>query len=211
MINWKELEKFIAPGKVCTLVILVDGKEIGAFSFNIETLAYKQILENIDKIPVTIAEKPVEKKVELAKQEQKKKPVDKNDKTGRHPDFNPIPATDASVKAEQEQEAKEKREREEKEKNDDDDNRNFDVDENTGEILEFSPSDEQVKDWEDSKQPENIAELHHPTPKKTIEPVAAATLEEDDIIPEKVIVTEKKETVNQNPNQNLTLGDEEPW
>ena len=50
MINWKELEKFIAPGKVCTLVVMVDGKEIGAFSFNIETLAYKESLESVSKI-----------------------------------------------------------------------------------------------------------------------------------------------------------------
>jgi len=61
MINWKELEKFISPGKVCTLVIMVDGKEIGAFSFNIETLAYKESLE-VPKpaAPVVVAEKPKE-------------------------------------------------------------------------------------------------------------------------------------------------------
>jgi hypothetical protein len=59
MINWKELEKFITPGKVCTLVIMVDGKEIGAFSFNIETLAYKEILESMPMDPVKIADKTV--------------------------------------------------------------------------------------------------------------------------------------------------------
>jgi len=59
MINWKELEKFITPGKVCTLVIMVDGKEIGAFSFNIETLAYKEILESKPMDPVKVADKTV--------------------------------------------------------------------------------------------------------------------------------------------------------
>ena len=66
MINWKELEKFIAPGKVCTLVVMVDGKEIGAFSFNIETLAYKEILETKDPEPVKIADKVVEAKPAVA-------------------------------------------------------------------------------------------------------------------------------------------------
>jgi hypothetical protein len=59
MINWKELEKFITPGKVCTLVMLIDGKEIGAFSFNIETLAYKEILESKPLEPVKVPEKKV--------------------------------------------------------------------------------------------------------------------------------------------------------
>ena len=62
MINWKELEKFIAPGKICTLGVMVDGKEIGAFSFNIETLAYKEILETKDPEPVKIADKVTEAK-----------------------------------------------------------------------------------------------------------------------------------------------------
>jgi len=66
MINWKELEKFIAPGKVVTLVIMVDGKELGALSFNVDTLAYKAILESISNVETTplrvnIADKPVEK------------------------------------------------------------------------------------------------------------------------------------------------------
>lgn len=56
MINWKELEKFIAPGKVVTLVIMVDGKEISALSFNVDTLAYKEILESVSKVD-TIAER----------------------------------------------------------------------------------------------------------------------------------------------------------
>lgn len=55
MINWKELEKFIAPGKVVTLVVIIDGKEIGALSFNVDTLAYKEILE--------VAEKAIEKPI----------------------------------------------------------------------------------------------------------------------------------------------------
>lgn len=62
MINWKELEKFILPGKVVTLVIMVDGKEIGAFSFNVDSLAYKEILESKAPEPVKIAEKDPEKK-----------------------------------------------------------------------------------------------------------------------------------------------------
>jgi hypothetical protein len=97
MINWKELEKFIVPGKVCTLIILIDGKELCALSFNVDTLAYKTILEsvsNIETIPerIHIAEKPIEKKTEPIKKPEPIKKADKNDKTGKHPEFNPVPA-----------------------------------------------------------------------------------------------------------------------
>ena len=91
MINWKELEKFITPGRVMTLVIMIDGKEIGALSFNVDTLAYKAILETVKTTePVKVAEKPIEKKSEPIKKDTKK--ADKNDKTGKHPEFNPVPA-----------------------------------------------------------------------------------------------------------------------
>jgi len=99
MINWKELEKVIAPGKVMTLVIMIDGKEIGALSFNVDTLAYKAILETVKTTePVKVAEKPIEKKSEPIKKDTKK--ADKNDKTGKHPEFNPIPATNENTKDE---------------------------------------------------------------------------------------------------------------
>ena len=58
MINWKNLEKFIAPGKVVTLVLLVDGEEVGAFSFNVDSLAFKEALEAASHLdPVKVAEK----------------------------------------------------------------------------------------------------------------------------------------------------------
>jgi hypothetical protein len=175
--------------------MLIDGKEIGAFSFNIETLAYKAILDVAKPEQIKVAEKIVEKKVEpMPSEAQKsfdakadkalaKKSTDKNDKTKRHPEFNPIPATA------------------EKEKieviippgtdfntmgpydDDDDNDRNFDVDENTGEVIEKSPTPEQIKEFEDSKQPESIADRYHPShmendfnpSRKTIEPVVIQT------------------------------------
>ena len=61
MINWKNLEKFIVPGKVVTLVLLVDGEEIGAFSFNVDSLAFKEALEAASHLdPVKVAEKKKE-------------------------------------------------------------------------------------------------------------------------------------------------------
>lgn len=79
MINWKELEKFIAPGKVVTLVIVVDGNEIGALSFNVDTLAYKEILEVIKEKPaVVIADKPVSSpKKQDTKKAEAPKPISK--------------------------------------------------------------------------------------------------------------------------------------
>ena len=74
MINWKNLEKFIAPGKVVTLVMLIDGEEVGAFSFNVDSLAFKEALEAVSHLdPVKIAEK----KTELAKSNKKAEPAKK--------------------------------------------------------------------------------------------------------------------------------------
>ena len=80
MINWKNLEKFIAPGKVVTLVLLVDGEEVGAFSFNVDSLAFKEALEAASHLdPVKVAEKKSEpvkstKKAEPAKKVEKSEP-----------------------------------------------------------------------------------------------------------------------------------------
>ena len=61
MINWKNLEKFIAPGKVVTLVMLIDGEEVGAFSFNVDSLAFKEALEAASHLdPVKVADKKTE-------------------------------------------------------------------------------------------------------------------------------------------------------
>jgi hypothetical protein len=128
MINWKELEKFIAPGKVMTLVILIDGKEVGALSFNVDSLAYKAALESKPVEPVKIADKKVVsseiKKAETERKESlqaKKTVVDKNDKTKKHPEFNPVPATAEKIESEE---------------TDDDDNYEPEVDEETGEVKE---------------------------------------------------------------------------
>jgi len=82
MINWKELEKFIAPGKVVTLVIIIDGKEIGALSFNVDTLAYKAILESVSNIEtkverISIPDKPEKKEqpASTGKGKTKGKPI----------------------------------------------------------------------------------------------------------------------------------------
>lgn len=61
MINFKELEKFVTSGKVMTLVVMIDGKEIGALSFTLDTLAYKAIFETAKPPePVLIADKKPE-------------------------------------------------------------------------------------------------------------------------------------------------------
>jgi ribosomal protein L12E/L44/L45/RPP1/RPP2 len=77
MINWKKLEKFIAPGGVVTLVVLVDGEEIGAFSFNVDSLAFKEVLEAVKAEPVKVADKPKPapvKKAETFKSQPKPEP-----------------------------------------------------------------------------------------------------------------------------------------
>jgi len=85
MINWKNLEKFIAPGKVVTLVMLIDGEEVGAFSFNVDSLAFKEALEAASHLdPVKIAEKKIEpaksaKKAEPAKTKPEPEPLDEEE------------------------------------------------------------------------------------------------------------------------------------
>jgi hypothetical protein len=82
MINWKNLEKFIAPGKVVTLVLLVDGEEVGAFSFNVDSLAFKEALEAASHLdPVKVAEK----KSEPAKSTKKSEPAKKAEKPEPEP------------------------------------------------------------------------------------------------------------------------------
>jgi len=70
MINFKELDKFIMTGDIMTLVIMVDGKELGALSFKLDTLAFKAVLEVAktadvkipDKIKVTVTERATSNK-----------------------------------------------------------------------------------------------------------------------------------------------------
>lgn len=125
MINWKELEKFITPGKVCTLVMLIDGKEIGAFSFNIETLAYKEAFETKEPEPVKVADKKIIA-TEIKKAETERKESLKAKKATKP---EPEPMDD-----------------------DQDDDNEPEVDEETGEIK---PTLEQVEQFEESKQPDH--------------------------------------------------------
>lgn len=75
MINWKNLEKFIAPGKVVTLVMLIDGEEVGAFSFNVDSLAFKEALEAASHLdPVKVAEKKPEPAKSTKKADKTSKP-----------------------------------------------------------------------------------------------------------------------------------------
>ena len=75
MINWKNLEKFIAPGKVVTLVMLIDGEEVGAFSFNVDSLAFKEALEAASHLdPVKVAEKKSEPAKSTKKADKTAKP-----------------------------------------------------------------------------------------------------------------------------------------
>jgi hypothetical protein len=57
MINFKELDKFIMTGDIMTLVIMVDGKELGALSFKLDTLAFKAVLEVAKTADVKIPDK----------------------------------------------------------------------------------------------------------------------------------------------------------
>lgn len=121
MINWKNLEKFIAPGKVVTLVLLVDGEEVGAFSFNVDSLAFKEALEaasHLDPVkvaekksePVTAAQKKFDKQADKAlgktKSEPKPEPEPMDEEEDEEPeeDDNDID----KVFIESEKEAKEK-------------------------------------------------------------------------------------------------------
>lgn len=192
MINLNELEKVITAGKVVTLVIMVDGKELAAVSFTVDTVAFKEILEAVVKKPVTIAEKPVEKpvekKTEPIKKDIKKEPVDKNDKTKRHPEFNPIPAT-----AENTTEDDDDEETEVDQWTDEGNDNDSDVDISTGEIKEQSipgKNGPPVNDFNPSAQ------------KKTIEPVSAATL--DDEIETKTVKQDVKNEKVQAPIQNAS-------
>lgn len=74
MINWKELEKFVAPGKVMTLVIMIDGVELGALSFSVDSLAYKDVLEKVSTVEgIKIADKAPDKVVDVKSEPAKKK------------------------------------------------------------------------------------------------------------------------------------------
>ena len=74
MINWKELEKFVAPGKVMTLVIMIDGVELGALSFSVDSLAYKDVLEKVSAVEgIKIADKASDKVVDVKSNPAKKK------------------------------------------------------------------------------------------------------------------------------------------
>ena len=104
MINWKNLEKFIAPGKVVTLVLLVDGEEVGAFSFNVDSLAFKEALEAASHLdPVKVAEKKSEPVT--AAQKKFDKQADKAlGKTKSEPKIEPEPMDEEDPEEEEEEE-----------------------------------------------------------------------------------------------------------
>ena len=191
MINWKELEKFITPGKVCTLVIIIDGKEIGAFSFNIETLAYKEVLEVATNAAVSIAEKAEEKKVEPKKSEPKKAPANKNDRTKAHPEFNPVPAHEADEE-----------ESVSSQWTGEDDSDDSDIDIKTGEIKEKIITPHDINTGKAT-----VADAVKQATKSTVAPVSAAAMESDDIIPEEIVITDKVIT----PGKNEINFEEEKW
>jgi hypothetical protein len=97
-INWKELEKFTTvPGKVVTLVVMIDGIEQFALSFSMESLAFKEILEKISPAEVKIAEKEkiTEKKPEAHKPAETAKPKGKGKgKKSETPKIEPEPMDD---------------------------------------------------------------------------------------------------------------------
>lgn len=203
MINWKELEKFIAPGKVMTLVIMIDGKEIGALSFNVDTLAFKAILETVSnadviKIADKVTEKPVEKKVETKKPDTKKpdtkkEPVDKHDKTKRHPEFNPVPAHDDvdtdGVPAELDQW-----------KNEDNDDNGSGIDTKTGADKETG----EITSHDINIGKATVADLikqEKPITKNIIEPVAASTIDDEPEVKTEIIKTDVKDEKIQAPAQ----------
>jgi hypothetical protein len=86
MINIKELEKFVTSGKVVTLVIMVDGKELAAMSFSLDTIAFKEILETAKTTEVKIPDKEPEKEVK----KEKKAKVEKKDTPKSEPEPEPL-------------------------------------------------------------------------------------------------------------------------
>jgi hypothetical protein len=180
MINWKELEKFIAPGKVMTLVIMIDGKEVGALSFNVDTLAYKEILEVVKPAePVIIAEKPKAepaKTVTTAKKSTKAKP--------------------APVKPVIEPEVEPK-----------DDNDGDNVDTETGEIKETVV--EAIKEPIEEVKVEEDVPLSREQIMAQTKPEVAKSMEIKDLGENAIMVTIKKEPVVPEEKKEQTLGGDE--
>lgn len=155
MINWKELEKYINTDTVITVVIMANGKEIFALSFNANTIAYKEVLESAKQIEeVKIPDKVIEKKQPAKKstskstlvnidpdpidEEEEEEELEDDDNSVEPPEDadmikrNAIghPANDSSTKMTREQIMAQEEEK--------------------------KPTLEQVKEFEDSKQPENL-------------------------------------------------------
>lgn len=178
MINLDELQKVVTSGKVVTLVIMIDGKELAAISFTLDTVAFKEILETVIKAPVTIAEKTAPDANKTASDTKKiasdaKKSTGKHDKTKAHPEFNPVPAHET---------------------NDDDFNDNGSgVDEKTGADTETGEIKETITAHDINTGKATVADAIKQQ-NKSIEPVAASEID-DDIIPEETVVVDKKETI----------------
>jgi hypothetical protein len=195
MINWKELEKFIAPGKVLTLVIMVDGKEVGALSFNVDTLAYKEILEVV---------KPAEAIVIPDKKPEPVKPV--TTETKKPGKATHKPAKPESVIEEPNEEL-------------DNDEEDPDIDEETGEVIEPAAEVKSEPVSEAKVEPdvpltrEQIMSGTAPEASPEVKPhkITAQDINEGKAKVTDLIAQEKKELADPKPEvkKELTLGGEE--
>lgn len=220
MINLNELEKVITAGKVVTLVIMIDGKELAAMSFTVDTVAFKEILETVVKKTVTIAEKSVDKKVEPEKKTTKSETKVLEKKTEKFAE------TVTEIEKQEEEATGPDQWSNEEEEDDNDNDSGVDpktgADKETGEIKETIPDSKEPtnaqreayeRELETRYEPQRgsvsagppINDFNPPASKPTvadsiaqskkrIEAVAASTLEED-IIPEETVIVDKKETV----------------
>ena len=179
MINFNELEKAVTVGKVVTVVILVDGKELVAMSFKTDTVAFKEILEKVIAPAPVIADKPKEvKKTEPAKAKSKtvvsrpeSEPMDDDEQEEEFPDedvdSDGVPAEKDNFMVKSEDKANAKIDKPKKEPVD----WSKEVPRTTTPAPSSSPmTREQImaqEEFEQSKQPEVIA--GQPANKPTIE------------------------------------------
>ena len=96
MVDFSKFSKFITDNSVVTVVILVDGEEVGAVSFNASTVAFKEVSRD------SIAKPPAEeKKVVAAKEPAKIIASKKEEKPVQKLDSKPAPAANVPLTREQ--------------------------------------------------------------------------------------------------------------
>lgn len=78
MVDFNKFSKFITDNSVVTVVILVDGEEVGAVSFNASTVAFKEVShDSIAKPPEKEKAVTVKEPAKIIAPKEEEKPVQK--------------------------------------------------------------------------------------------------------------------------------------